>query len=142
MSETGMMQIQTDLKTILRELRPTLLPSVYVFCSLPDAHYGAVSELSPLACFQEAEGLSVILPRESADRVSLPYEGLFRCISLQVFSSLNAVGLTAVVSTTLTAQGISANVVAATHHDHVFVPVDRAQEALVLLQSLRGTEPY
>ena len=132
------MQIETDLEIILRGLRPCLLPSSYVFCSLPDAHYGAVSELSPLACFQEAEGLSVILPRESADRVSLPYEGLFRCISLQVFSSLNAVGLTAVVSAKLTAHGISANVVAATHHDHVFVPADRVDEALQLLQSLSG----
>ena len=53
-------------------------------------------------------------------------------------SSLAAVGLTAAVAAALTEVGISANVVAAFHHDHVFVPLGRAAEALTCLERLRG----
>jgi hypothetical protein len=55
-----------------------------------------------------------------------------------VHSSLEAVGLTAAVAGALTAAGISANVVAAFHHDHVFVPADRAEAAMAQLDLLRA----
>ena len=51
-------------------------------------------------------------------------------------SSLEAVGLTAAVAGALAAEGISANVVAAFHHDHVFVPAGRAAEAMACLARL------
>ena len=57
-------------------------------------------------------------------------------ITLGVHSSLAAVGLTARVAESLTAHGISANMVAAFHHDHVFVPWDRRDEALIILDNL------
>ena len=53
-------------------------------------------------------------------------------------SSLEAVGLTAAVAAALTEAGISANVVAAFHHDHVFVPAGRVDEALDCLRRLGG----
>jgi hypothetical protein len=53
-----------------------------------------------------------------------------------VHSSLEAVGLTAVVATKLAAEGISANVIAAFYHDHVFVQANRAKAALAALTSL------
>ena len=61
----------------------------------------------------------------------------FRRITLGVQSSLEAVGLTAAVAGALTAVGISANVVAAFHHDHVFVPAERAADAMARLDLLR-----
>ena len=60
-----------------------------------------------------------------------------RQISLQVHSSLDGVGLTAAVSGLLAEHGIACNMVAAFHHDHLFVPADRAEEALALLQRLQ-----
>ena len=45
-------------------------------------------------------------------------------------------GLTAVVARTLAAESISANVIAGYHHDHVFVPAERADDALELLAQL------
>jgi hypothetical protein len=53
-----------------------------------------------------------------------------------VHSGLEAVGLTARISTALAAHGISANIVAAFHHDHVFVPWDRREEAMTALREL------
>ena len=66
----------------------------------------------------------------------LEYEQVFCCITLQVHSSLEAVGLTAVFSTRLAERGISANVVAGYYHDHIFVQSDYAETALDALRKL------
>ena len=125
---------EADLATLIRNLKPKTLPDTYVFCSLEDADYGVLSHTNPLASFAEPEGLTLVLTRESADEESLAYEGTFRCISLQVHSSLEAVGLTAAVTGELAAEGISANVIAGYHHDHIFVPSHQAESALRLLE--------
>lgn len=51
-------------------------------------------------------------------------------------SALEAVGLTAAVALALTDAGISCNVVAGFHHDHLFVPFGRAAEAVAVLEAL------
>ena len=130
------MNAETDLDTLIRNLEPKTLSATYVFCSLEDANYGALSHTSPLASFAEPEGLTLVLTRESAAQEGLAYEGTFRCISLQVHSSLEAVGLTAAVTGELAAEGISANVFAGYHHDHIFVPAHQAETALHLLESM------
>lgn len=60
----------------------------------------------------------------------------FARITLTVHSALEGVGLTAAVSSVLAAAGIACNVVAGFHHDHLFVPWDRREEALRVLHSL------
>lgn len=60
----------------------------------------------------------------------------FARITLQVHSALEGVGLTAAVAATLAEAGIACNVVAGFHHDHLFVPWDRRDEALERLQRL------
>ena len=130
------MNAETDLDTLIRNLEPRTLPDTYVFCSVEDANYGALSQAGPLASFAEAEGLTLVLTRESADEEGLAYEGTYRCISLQVHSSLEAVGLTAAVTGELATEGISANVIAGYHHDHIFVPSQQVDLALSLLESM------
>ncbi|CAE8625781.1 unnamed protein product [Polarella glacialis] len=92
--------------------------------------------LDPWMLFREDEGLTLILAKAAADKLDFKYDGIFRRITLRVLSSLEAVGLTAAVATTLSKAGISANVVAAYHHDHVYVPAKEAQRALEALQAL------
>jgi uncharacterized protein len=48
-----------------------------------------------------------------------------RQITLDVHSALDGVGLTAAVAVALAAEGIPCNMIAAHHHDHVFVPPAR-----------------
>lgn len=84
----------------------------------------------------EAEGLTLVIPKQRADQHGIAYEGTFRCITLSVHSSLEAVGLTAVIATKLTEHNISANVIAAYYHDHVFVQNGRAEDALSVLKAL------
>ncbi len=69
-------------------------------------------------------------------------EGEWARISLEVHSSLNAVGLTAALSKALAEADISANIVAALRHDHLFVPWDRREEALARLKALSQALPF
>lgn len=81
------------------------------------------------AVIREEEGTTAIVPGE---RAGAP----FARITLTAHSALDGVGLTAAVSAALAGAGIACNVVAGYHHDHLFVPWDRREEALVLLQRL------
>ena len=127
---------EEDLDTLLVLLEPSLLPGDFVFCTAANLKYGDFAELQPLASYQEEEGLTLVLAKQSADVAGLAYDSVFNCITLMVHSSLDAVGLTAAVSGKLAANGISANVMAAYHHDHVFVPRNKAQLALRLLTEI------
>lgn len=122
----------TDLETLLREMQPDLRPGDYVYCSVP-AEDTSWPSLKPLGFFREEEGLTLILDKADADRVGLAYGPVMRCITLTVHSALEAVGLTAAIAVALTRHGISANVVAAYHHDHIFVPADDAERAIAAL---------
>ncbi len=110
-----------------------LLDDDYVFCSFENARYGDHKELEPLAAFSEAEGLTLLVLKNRADRYGIHYESVFKCITLTVHSSLDAVGLTAAVSAKLVEYGITANVFAAYYHDHIFVQAERAEQALIAL---------
>ena len=132
---------EMDLNRILQTLSPVLLEDTYVFCALPGHQYGDLAELSPLAAVQEPEGLTLVIKAQDAQRENLTFHGLFRCIRLEVHSSLESVGLTASLSTALAKQGISANLIAGAHHDQVLVPEQSAAHALEILESLSATAP-
>lgn len=125
---------ETNLARLLRSMTPQLNPGQYVFCCVPVEH--DCSALQPIASLREAEGLSLVLTRESADAHGLHYDYVAAWITLQVHSSLAAVGLTASFSAALAQAGISCNVVAGFHHDHLFVPSERAEQALSTLRAL------
>ena len=126
----------TDLDTLLGSMSPCASDGQFVFCCIADGRYGMHAELAPIASFLEQEGLTLVLPQQAAERAGLAYEGVFAMITLNVHSSLAAVGLTAAVAAELSKAGISANVLAACFHDHIFVPAARAGEALAALHAL------
>jgi len=110
----------------------------FVFCCFKDAEYGDHKNLNPVASIQEKEGLTLVIPRETADAFHYQYESTFAGITLNIHSSLDAIGLTAAFSSKLAEVGLSANVIAGFFHDHMFVPyaeVDRALAALLELGS-------
>ena len=125
---------ETNLARLLQSMTPQLNPGQYVFCCVPANH--DCSALQPVASLRESEGLSLILAREIADAHSLSYDYVAAWITLQVHSSLAAVGLTAAFCAALAQAGISCNVVAGFHHDHIFVPIERAERALSTLRAL------
>ncbi|MEZ2625193.1 ACT domain-containing protein [Paenalcaligenes hominis] len=126
-----------DLSTLLENLQPVLDPDEYVFCTVNGdlTHY---LSLKPLATFVEEEGLTLILTKPQAQSLGVCADPTFKRITLSVYSSLEAVGLTAVVASALAKEGISANVIAAYHHDHVFVPIKQANHAMQVLINLNN----
>ncbi len=125
----------TDLQELIGSMSPELQPGEFVFCTVSGKLQDYV-HMNLLASFQEHEGLTLVLPCADADNANLEYKGRFRQITLSVHSSLDAVGLTATVAEQLTKCGISANVLAAYYHDHLFVQTDNAERALTALRKL------
>jgi uncharacterized protein len=133
-----------DLQQLLAGMEPELHDGEFVFCTFPNMEFADLARLDPLGMFREAEGLTLILRREAAEQERLVGAAPMRMITLTVHSSLEAVGLTAAFSARLAREGIGANVVAAFHHDHIFVPAadaDRAFAALKILQRESAETP-
>ncbi|MDC0707252.1 ACT domain-containing protein [Stigmatella sp. ncwal1] len=125
---------ETSLHALLRNLSPELNPGQYVFCTVPDAQ--ALQGAQPLGSFREREGLTVILERQQADRLRLPYSYVAAWITLTVHSALEAVGLTEAFAGALAKAGISCNVMAGFYHDHLFVRDADGPRALQVLSGL------
>jgi hypothetical protein len=126
---------ETDLDRLIRGMRPTLDDTAWVFCAAPGAGPPA-SALDAIAAVREEEGWTAVVPRGRADAAGLAYDGTFRRITLAVYSSLGAVGLLAAVTRALAAAGIACNAVSGLYHDHLFVPADRAADAMRVLAEL------
>lgn len=122
---------ETDLRRLLGELDPEVVPGSFVVVTAVEP-----LDVESVATVREIEGTTHVLARAEADRLDLAYDVVLGWITLRVHSALNAVGLTAAVATALTEAGISANVLAGFHHDHLLVPVDRTQEAVAVLRAL------
>jgi predicted N-acetyltransferase YhbS len=124
---------ETDLETLLESMHPIAREGDYVYALWP---HGKPLEGDIEAAVREAEGLTVVLRRDEADRLGLHYDFVAAWITLQIHSALEAVGLTAAVSSALTHAGISCNVLAGFHHDHLLVPAADAGRALDVLRLL------
>jgi uncharacterized protein len=116
-------------------MNPELGDEEYIFHTTDMSLEKAVT-LKPWAIITEKEGFSLILEKKVAERNRIIFAGVYKRITLNVHSSLDAYGLTAAISTKLADSRISANVIAAYYHDHVFVQSGKAEEALKLLKEM------
>jgi hypothetical protein len=123
-----------DLHDLCRQMTPTLSDEVFVYCTFSD--FRLPRGLEPVCTFREAEGLTAIVRMAQAEACEIPHTFPCRMITLAVHSSLEAVGFLACITDRLTREGIACNVVAAYHHDHLFVPLARADDALGVLRNL------
>lgn len=108
-------------------MAPRLDAQAWRFVVVAEGEVPADAPTDAFAIIREAEGVSAIVPGEGGD---------FARITLMVHSALEGVGLTAAVAGALASAGIACNVVAGFHHDYLFVPWQRREEALAVLQRL------
>jgi hypothetical protein len=120
-----------DGTAMVRAMRPERGPGAFAFVSMT-AEAAAPLMSRARGVFVEEEGVSLLLPvaEDASDAMAQ--------ITLQVHSALDGVGLTAAVAGALAAEGIPCNMIAATHHDHVFVPVALAERAVAVLEARAG----
>ncbi len=126
----------SDLATLLASMRPELHAGAWAWCGLPR---GASTEgVDAIATLREAEGLTLVV--DEAEALARGWRVAFRSawITLTVHSDLAGVGLTAAFARALADAGVACNVVAGIHHDHLFVPHERAADAMTALQALQA----
>jgi len=116
-------------------MKPELRDGVFVFATVAEDDQ-IPAAIRPQLAFREQEGITLVMRREEAETAGIPWQFASRLITLNVHSSLDAVGFLAAITARLAEAGISVNAVSAFHHDHLFVPEQRADEALGLLQNM------
>lgn len=126
-----------DIQILLRDMEPVIDGIDYVFCSTGSSKLTEeIVSMRPVATILEEEGMTVVVSKKQADECKLSYSTIFQKISLNIHSSLEAVGLTAAISTALAIHNISANMVAGYYHDHIYIRKDHADLALEILEGL------
>lgn len=114
---------ETDLETLLAGLAPAVDARRFSFTLAG----GALLDSNAFALIREDEATTL---------VRVDPEGEWARITLKIHSSLSSVGLTAAVAAALADRRIPSNVIAATFHDHLFVPWNCRDEALGALHAL------
>lgn len=128
---------EKDLETLLLSMRPKLSESQFVFCNISLDKLTTL-KMEPLFIFREEEGVTIIIEKWQADSESLDYDDVWSWIALTVHSSLSAVGFLAAITSKLSENYISVNVVSAYFHDHLFVPQEKARLTMQVLDGLQG----
>ena len=141
LSSVELMSGIKELELLLSNMEPVLDERDFVFCSFPTLDWDQMRELNPIGIFHEKEGVTFILDTKNAVDKKIDYLSVYRLITLNVHSSLDAVGLTAAFSAKLAEKNISANVVAAYYHDHILVPEEKAEQALEAILELQKKVP-
>ncbi|MBO9694202.1 MAG: ACT domain-containing protein [Chryseobacterium sp.] len=128
---------EKDLAVLIQNMEPVLNIGEYVFCTVQNL--GEIPDIEKiLFLFREHEAVTIVLERTIADEWSFAYSYISSWITLNIHSSLEAVGLTAAFANALKQGNISCNVVAAYFHDHIFIAREDAEKALKTLIALKS----
>jgi len=107
------------------KLNPKLNDGMYEFKNWDGKNFPE----NAIVMFKEKEGTTIIVP-------TFVEADAWAWITCMAETALTDVGITAKFSKELSDAGISCNVFAPIHHDHIFVPWDRRGEAVNILDEL------
>ena len=122
---------EMNLAELIRNMEPVLNEGVYVFASV--ANIESIPRAMTVCEMKEKEGVTVVVSKEHAEQLGLPINFIASWITLNIHTSLEAVGLTAAFATALGNNKISCNVIAGYYHDHIFVDQKDAEKAMKVL---------
>ncbi|MGL1920962.1 MAG: ACT domain-containing protein [Hyphomicrobiales bacterium] len=123
-----------NLDKLIASMQPKLMPHIYVFAKTTNK--GLAQQADALMTFHEAEATTLILQQTEADTLGIDYEFPCRQITLNVHSSLEAVGFIAKIAVHLSKYNMGVNPVAGFYHDHLFIDATRVDDAMEALKEL------
>ena len=126
---------ETDLAILLRSMKPILHDEPYgIVASTSDVKPEYATEM--FAVIREQEAMTLVATQSQLQHAGYDARDQWARISLEIHSSLSAVGLTAAFAAKLGSKNISANVIAGFYHDHIFVQWSERHNAVQALQEL------
>jgi hypothetical protein len=135
---------EKDLNKLLAQINPQLREGKFYFASVDEGNLMSLANYLDYiaAIFREDEGLTIVFRDDvKAEMVELSEKkihGPFALITLGVNSDLDAVGFLAKITEALAKEKISVNAFSAYHHDHLFVPFERKEDALAAIGKLKA----
>ena len=123
-----------NLEELIANMEPILNEGAYVFASVSDL--STIPRDLTICEIKEKEGITIVLSQSNAEKLGLAYSYVASWITLNIHSSLEAVGLTAAFATALGQNNVSCNVVAGYYHDHIFVDQKDQDKAMRVLQQM------
>jgi hypothetical protein len=127
-----------DTRAMLAQMSPVIRAGRFVFCTTDEDTLVEAARGSALSWFREDEGITMILEIEAAAAHGFDIGEPMSRVVLSVFSALDGIGLTAAVATALADERIPCNVIAAYHHDNIFVPTSMAERAMEVLRAVQA----
>ena len=126
---------EKNLESLIKHMSPCLNDGEYVFCHV--INNSKINREDLICEFKEKEGYTIVIEKSKADLYHLSYSYTAAWITLEIHSSLEAIGLTAKFSTELAKNNISCNVIAGYYHDHIFVAIQDGAKALKVLKQMK-----
>lgn len=144
---------ETSLATLLKTLTVTIHTSTFAFFSLPvdfttTLHLGPSRQPIAMLFFEPGEEryTAIVDTMQLADAQGRVIDSnspgvdaspvVWKMLTLNVHSSLEAVGFIAAISKALADAHIPCNCVAAYFHDHIFVQADMAEKAIKVIEDV------
>lgn len=124
---------ERDLTRLLAGLAPVMRRMPYVVTETE-------MDIPAAAIVVEDEATTKIVEQTVADAHHLEYSYVAAWITCTIESDLEAVGMTAAISSALADSGISCNMLAGSRHDHLLVPWHRRDDAIAVLWGLAGDQ--
>ena len=130
-------QVSVSKGAVCRPIHRNLVRLEHAARRSKDVDHGAWSSLAPA---RAGDDVALRVQTHAIDTplhpAGVPHSAGWARISLKVHSLLDGVGLTAAIASALGREGISANMVAAYFHDHIFVPWEQRHRAMAVLAAL------
>jgi hypothetical protein len=125
---------EINLNQLLKGMEPALHPEIFVFATFNNGE--DIAALDPIMMFKESEGTTLIITQAAGEHKEIRFEFPCRMITLNIHSALDAVGFLAKVTSRLAELGMGVNPVAGFYHDHLFIPDNRAEDAMEALYEM------
>jgi uncharacterized protein len=133
-----MSAVAGEMVAMLAGMNPVLVGGEFIFCTTDNAGLAARAMANALGFLRGKEGISLILERSDAAALGFCSTMPIRRIVLEAYLALDGVCPTATVSSALSSHAIPCNLVAAYHHDNIFVATGMAGAALGILRAVQA----